>query len=312
MRALLDMDTIQIEVTNACVRSCSNCTRLCGHHDTPYFMPLPAFKQAVDTMVEYPKMTGIMGGEPLLHPQFAELCNYAASRIPKERLGLWTSLPRGYERYAELICRTFGHIFINDHTQDNFYHCPVLVAAEEVVPDRRRLFYIVEHCWLQNSWSASINPKGAFFCEVAAALDLLLDGPGGWPVEPYWWTRTPKDFTEQVERWCPLCGCALPLPRRPSTDGRDDISPGMLVRLKGRSRKVRNGRYVVSDLKLVENPEPMAAYKDMNYRQKVAARYGIYLVTNGQGFCTPVYTGRAYEPAVSYARLREKYGHAIN
>jgi len=308
MRALLDMDTIQIEVTNACMNSCSNCTRFCGHHEKPYFMSLDEFRRALDTMVEYPKMTGIMGGEPLLHPQFEEICKYASSKIEPGRLGLWTSLPKGYEHYARLICDTFGHIFINDHTRDDVYHCPVLVAAEEVVPDRRKMFYLIDHCWLQNNWSASINPKGAFFCEVAAALDLLFGGPGGWPVEPYWWARTPKDFTEQVERWCPKCGCALPLPRRRSTDGRDDISPGMFDALHWRSKKLKRGKFVISDLKMVERPQEMAAYKDMGYRQRVAARYGIYLVLNEQKFCTPVYVGRRIEPGQIFEGLKERYG----
>ena len=34
-------------------------------------------------------------------------------------------------------------------------------------------------------WSASITPKGAFR-EVAASLDYLLDGPGGYPIEKGW------------------------------------------------------------------------------------------------------------------------------
>ena len=30
MRRLSDMETIQIEITNACVLQCGNCTRFCG------------------------------------------------------------------------------------------------------------------------------------------------------------------------------------------------------------------------------------------------------------------------------------------
>ena len=74
MRSLVDMDTIQIEVTNACTHSCSNCTRFCGHHAKPYFMTLPMFKEAVDSFVGFPKMVGLIGGEPLLHPAFEERC----------------------------------------------------------------------------------------------------------------------------------------------------------------------------------------------------------------------------------------------
>jgi len=286
MRAILDMDTVQIEITNACWRDCSNCTRFCGHMK-PFFLDEFQFREAVDSMVGFPKMVGIMGGEPLLHPQFEKFCTYIASKIPKKQLGLWTSLPPGYEHHRAVICNTFEHIFINDHSRDDIYHCPILVAAEEVFKHKHEMFYAIDHCWLQNSWSASINPNGAFFCEVAASMSLLFDGPKGWPVEPGWWWRTPKDFKHQIEWYCPKCGAALPLPRRLSIDGRDDISPGNLERLKNKSRKIKKGKYVVSDLKLVKEPEPMAAYKDTIWRNRVASRYGICLTVNEQRFWTP-------------------------
>jgi len=189
MKALCDMDTIQIELTNACKMSCSNCTRFCGH-TKPWFLSEEDFKKAVDSMDKFPKMTGFMGGEPLMHPQFQEFCEYALTKIPKEQLGLWTALPKGFEHHAKTICETFDHIFINDHTRSDIFHGPVLVASEEIFDDKREMFYAIDHCWLQNSWSASINPNGAFFCEIAAAMSILFeDQPTGWPVEPGWWWR---------------------------------------------------------------------------------------------------------------------------
>ncbi len=82
MRPLLDMDVIQIEITNACVHQCANCTRLVGHAKKPFFMEMDFFKNAVDSLVDYPKMVGIMGGEPLLHPQFPEMAAYLKSKMP--------------------------------------------------------------------------------------------------------------------------------------------------------------------------------------------------------------------------------------
>lgn len=292
MRPLGDMDTIQIELTNACKMSCSNCTRFCGH-TKPWFITEEDFKRAVDSMVGYPKMTGFMGGEPLMHPMFEEFCKYALTKIPKEQLGLWTSMPKGYEKYAKTICETFDHIFINDHTRNDIFHGPVLVAAEEVFEDKNEMFFVIDHCWLQNAWSASINYKGAFFCEIAAAMSILFNGSDGWPVEPGWWWRTPKDFKEQIEEYCPKCGCAVPLKRRRSIEGTDDISPGNFERLKDVSFKIRNGKYVIHDLKLATPQElekqPMAMYKDFIYRCNVATRYGISLAINEKNFVRPYY-----------------------
>jgi hypothetical protein len=253
----------------------------------PFFMSSDRFKQAVDSMVEYPNMTGLMGGEPLLHPKFEEFCDYAVSKIPKNQLGLWSCFPKGYERYREVICRTFGHIFLNDHTRADIYHAPVLVAAEEMIAHRKRMFMLIEECWIQKYWSACINPKGAFFCEIAGAMAMLFDSDGAWKIEKEWWMRTPKDFTAQIEEYCPRCGCAMPLERRASVDGRDDISLGNLKRLQGRSKKVDKGLYVISDLQPKEKLQEMAAYKDPEFRDVIAGRYGIFLVPNEKNFLSP-------------------------
>lgn len=289
MRSVFDNDTIQIEITNSCQLSCANCTRFVGHHKRPYFMEWPVFKQAVDSMAGYPYMTGLMGGEPLLHPEFERFCDYALEKLGKEHLGLWTCFPAGYEHYREVICRTFDHIFLNDHTRPDIYHHPFLVAAQEMIPHRKRMFLLINECWAQTSWSASINPKGAYFCEMAAALSMLFGGSKGWNVEPEWWMRTVKDFTSQIEEFCPQCGGSLPLKRRKSTDDVDDISPGNLKRLQGRSRRIDAGKYVVNEMKPIpeECMEPLASYKDEHYRARIADRYGIFLVLNDKRFQTP-------------------------
>jgi hypothetical protein len=226
--------------------------------------------------------------------------------LGKKHLGLWTVFPKGYEKYREVICRTFDHIFLNDHTRADIYHHPFLVAAEEMVPDRKRMFLLINECWAQMSWSASINPKGAFFCEMAAALSLLFDGSRGWKVEPEWWTRTVKDYTAQIEEFCPQCGGALPLHRRSSLDDVDDISPGNLKKLKGKSKKIDQGKYVISEMKPVECMEPLAAYKDEYYRARIADRYGIFLVVNELRFQTP-YLKKDFDIRKERPSIMEEY-----
>ena len=307
MRSILNMDNIQIEWTTRCTRACSNCTRFVGHKPA-WDMSFDQFQEAIDSMDGYQRIVGAMGGDPILHPEFERFCEYQRKKIPKEKSGLWTCLPKGKEHYRETIAKTFGHVFINDHTRNDIYHAPILVSAEEVIPNKQQMFHAIDQCWLQNSWSASVNPNGAFFCEIAAAMSLLFeDSPKGWPVEPGWWWRTPKDFTEQIEFFCPRCGVAMPLPRRQSTDGRDDISPMNLARLKGRSKKIDKGQYVLSNCQPVPAPalEKMAAYKDMEYRQRIADSYGMFLMPNQHGFLTPmlkknfdVNEERVYKPSL--------------
>jgi hypothetical protein len=302
------MDTIQIEVTNACINECSNCTRFCGHQK-PYFMKFDRFQKAVDSMEGFPKMVGMMGGEPLLHPQFEEFCDYMLSKFQRSQLGLWSCFPKGYEQYRTVICKTFGNIFLNDHTRPDILHAPILVSAEEVQPDPEDMWININECWVQNAWSASINPKGAFFCEIAAAMSLLFDGNSGWPVGKYWWKRTPKDFVEQMKEYCPKCGCAFPLKRRSSIDGADDISPKNLERLKGKSKKIDSGKYVLTDLKCFREPGQMAAYKDQDYRDRTAARYGIFLILNGNQFLSP-HLMKTFDPKKEMKSLFQQYKEA--
>lgn len=282
MRPLYAMEIIQIDVTNACINKCSNCTRLIGHHREPFFMNFETFRRAVDSLVDFPGVVGMIGGEPLLHPSFPRMAEYFAERLPdKKRRGLWSTIPRGCQ-HGPLIKEVFGTLYLNDHSINTILHQPILVAAEEVVSDEDEMWRLIDNCWVQNYWSASITPKGAYFCEVSAAFDMLFDGPGGWPVEPGWWKREPCEFSEQKERWCRRCGCALPLTRRPSVESRDDVSSGNLVRLRAiNSPGVRMGRTVLYEGGLANNWKPgynwymSEVRREKEYRERIASRLDV-------------------------------------
>src|SRR5262245_29339799 len=93
----------QIDVTNACHLTCSNCTRLLGHAKRRFTMTTKEFEQSVISLKNFPKnsepcpkgrrkVVGIIGGEPTLHPDFPELVDIMIRHIPEARYrGLWTS-----------------------------------------------------------------------------------------------------------------------------------------------------------------------------------------------------------------------------
>lgn len=281
MRSPKDMKTIQIELTNACIHNCSNCTRMCGHHKKSFFMDWYTFKRAVDSLEEFEGTIGMMGGEPTLHPEFERFALYLNEKFGVKRNkrslikptnnfmktllletrekykqynsnkeknqvriqgpGLWSSLCSTYYKHYELIQDIFEYQCLNDH-QNVSYHQPVMVTRKELGIDDEEWFKLRDACWIQNTWSASITPKGAFFCEIAAALDMLFDGPGGWPIEKDWWKREPKDFADQLH-WCELCGIALDTKSRNANEEIDDISPQMYEKLKDiDSPKVKQGK----------------------------------------------------------------------
>lgn len=354
MRSPASMDTIQVDVTNACLLRCNGCTRFCGHHTKPFFMSMDDFKAAIDSLEGFARerngVVGIMGGEPTIAPLFAEYVAYAKTKIPRANLGLWSIFPESKRHYREIICEAFGVILLNDHTRDDIVHAPVLMAAEEyfrkpcpdcggvvmkprsegisaslacktcsgtgAVTDDAALFQAVDSCWVQQSWSASIHPKGAYFCEVAAALAETFNGPDGWKVEPDWWKRTPKDFATQMDWACRKCGAALPLERlRTTKDNTDDVSQGNLERLREmKSRKLARGEVQAHDefrfdQKLIEGGTyPHQSYKDEIYRRGIAARYGIGLEMTQRGYWSPyLLESRPAPPPSLFKILNERY-----
>jgi len=272
MKSPADMKVVQIDITNACHKACSNCTRFCGEHAKPFFMDVDFFKKAVDSMEGFPGIVGVMGGEPTLHPHFDEMMDYYASRIPEPRpavfigdptpsfkdygrivkymrgrkRGLWSALGPGYYKNFEKIQDVFPYQNLNDHRTVNTHQAILVTRKELGIPDDE-WYKLRDNCWIQNIWSASITPKGAFFCEVAASLDMLFNGPGGWPVEPGWWKRVPSEFGEQLN-WCENCSVALTVPANNANDETDIVSPVMLEKLKKvNGPKIKKNHFVILD-----------------------------------------------------------------
>jgi hypothetical protein len=320
MKSPADMKIIQIEITNACPKRCSNCTRFCGHHKEPFFMDFETFKRAIDSLKGFRGIVGIMGGEPTIHPEFEKFVEYfrdnwgyddfsTGSYLPQSsyinhilansynvnysnQRGLWTSVTPRYYRHFELIQDTFGYQLVNDHTHPSMHSTLMVTRKELGVPDDEWV-KMRDNCWIQNLWSASITPKGAFFCEIAAAMDATLGGKGGWAIEPGWWKRKPADFGEQLD-WCEMCSACLPMPKRDANEETDDVSPLWHQKLKEiESPKLKKG--------LVEEFDPKAYHADQH---KIVNEVTPYLDDEEQRMGS---TRRVLQPhqILSVARLTE-------
>lgn len=275
---------LQIDITNSCHLHCSNCTRALDHARRRFFMSVDCFKQAIEAVKTFPfeaepitkdrkghgpngrRVIGLIGGEPLLHPDFPAIVDAFCEAVPHVQYrGLWTSIPKGHklwEKNAEAIEKLVGaepshdgsgpslkhkggYLNWNLHTPEmNVRHQPILVSSGEVVSDPKLRWQLIEQCWVQREWSSTITPKGFFPCEVAGALDMILDGPGGLPLEPEVWKgdlrfepdadgiRRPVGKFAAPLRWaCEQCGACLPMPARRDHENRDDVSPQMHERL---------------------------------------------------------------------------------
>ncbi len=311
-----DMRIIQIDITNACIHRCSNCTRFCGHHKKPFFMDFETFKRAVDSLDGYVGTVGMMGGEPTLNPDFEKMarylaekrggndtgslirpqahfmdeihdtemehtfmepCSFGGERRTVDGPGLWSAIGERYKKYYETIQDTMRYQALNDHS-NVMYHQPGLISRKDLRISDADWIPIRDNCWIQNKWSACITPKGAFFCEIAGALDMLFDGPGGWEIEPGWWKKRPEDFKDQLH-WCEICGLALNTFMRNANEEMDDVSPTLYKKLQDiDSPGLKSGRV---NLLKIDNGEIAEESKapiekrggDMPYTESYSARY---------------------------------------
>jgi lipopolysaccharide biosynthesis glycosyltransferase len=264
-------------------------------------MDFDTFKKAVSSMSGFKGIVGIMGGEPTLHPEFARFAvhfrdnfgvndNRTSFREPlrdfvgyiihnafdinrNNHRGLWSSTGKGYLNNFEIIQDTFGYQAINDHMNASMHEALMVTRKELGIPDKE-WFPLRDNCWIQNLWSASITPKGTFFCEIAASMDMLLDGPGGWPIEPGWWKRKPVDFKDQLH-WCELCSAPLAMPSRDAREEIDDVSPVWYEMLKARKgKKTDLGKVKVFDVKGYDRAKYKVINESLPYMEDQTQRIG--------------------------------------
>ena len=209
-------------------------------------MSVETFRKAVESLLAFltdsevdagskkprRKVIGMIGGEPLLHPDFEKFVKIMHELIPHpSQRGLWTGLDWRNTKYANIIQKTFKYINENRHDK-KCVHSPVLVSISDVLCFKHQRDVLIDNCWLQRLWSGSITPKGYFFCEVAGALDMVFNGPGGLPIEPGCWNRPLSDFQDQIDRWCHRCGISMNLEGRLDSDELDDVSSSNLDALR--------------------------------------------------------------------------------
>lgn len=213
---------------------CHNCSRFIGHYKEPYFMTLGDIRRSLESLYGFKGQIGIMGGEPTLHPLFEDICLLFQEYIPKSQRSLWTNGFK-WKKYENIIQKTFNpkNIVYNDHSYEyHGQHQPLLISSQDIIKDPKLRRKLINKCWVQERWSASINPRGAFFCEVAGALEMLFELGGGWKIEEKWWNKEIHEFEDQIETYCSKCSMAIPFEKEVYENPKQLITKNNLIRLK--------------------------------------------------------------------------------
>ena len=247
MRPIAEAQFALIDITYHCGRKCVYCTRNDRHlGDKRYDMTIPEIKAALEGYLGYPGLIGIIGGEPLIHPDFDEICHVIQQYYPADKMHLFTAINPYVGRKSEIIKSTFRHIAYHEHSKDQesaFYHQPLTIAIKDVIKNPALKERLIDDCWVQRKWCPTITNDGAFFCEAGASIAKLA-GIKGWPVVSGWWKREPKDFGYQMSI-CDLCGMCIPMHRQKMEDKVQKISPTFLKILN--DNNLPTGEYELFD-----------------------------------------------------------------
>lgn len=234
MRGPNKMHIICIDVTNKCDLACSNCTRLLENQDAHWDMTPENFRKALQSLYGYWGVIAMIGGNPCMHPRFAELCQIFKEEVPNRmQRGLWTN---NFFKHKDLCLDTFGTFNLNSHGEEraegpleelaakarangslvwnyrgNSDHAPILTAIKDLYPEST-MWQMITECDINREWSASIvqvnGELRAYFCEVAASFDLARNTDNGHPVVAGWWRNGIEEYADQIKHFCPGCGVA--------------------------------------------------------------------------------------------------------
>ena len=228
---------IQIWLTRACDKACFGCTQASNLKGPCDFISMEQFEKACISLADYPGVVGVFGGNPAMHPQFAEICTILADHIPFEQRGLWCNNPLGK---GAAMRQTFNPAVsnLNVHLDKTAYsdfksswpecnpfgikdvsrHSPPYVAMQDIISDEEEMWELISNCDINQHWSAMIcvfrGELRAFFCEIAGSLAMLHQGNPNHPdlgfiVTPDWWKQPIESFAQQIKQYCPACGVPL-------------------------------------------------------------------------------------------------------
>ena len=156
------------------------------------------------------------------------------------------------------------NVLFNDHNRPLQKHHPMMIAVEDVVSDGQLSQQLIEDCWVAKRWSASINPNGCFFCEIAAAQSILFGEPAGVPIEKGWWDKPVQFFSDQIKAACSRCGAPVPFSTVLVEEDKDYVSISNYNRLKA----LNTPRFLRDRIKLIQDRYGAEQIKELSQNWK--------------------------------------------
>ncbi len=203
---------IELDITYDCNLKCFHCNRSCTQAPTDAHMTLQQVQQFVKESVDLDKqweLINLLGGEPTLHPQFAEivhclLYDYLIPHSPNTTLQV-TSNGYGEEvqhKLAALPKHPNLVVDYNSFKDDRTvpYFTPFNLAPADESDALMHEYY--KGCWVTAYCGIGLNHLGYFACGVAGGIERILKaGKGVNSLE-----ELDDRLIQQLDTYCRLCG----------------------------------------------------------------------------------------------------------
>jgi hypothetical protein len=205
-------DRIELDITYDCNLKCFHCNRSCSQapstvHMTPDQIQI-FIKESIDLNKKW-ELINIIGGEPTLHPNFAEIIESLLNDyiVPHSPATIMQITSNGYGDLVKSKLQALPrseNIVINTNSFKNGreipYFTPFNLAPIDQSDGQDQEYY--KGCWVTSYCGIGLNHLGYFACGVAGGIERLLKA--GLGIQSL--LNSTKPLVEQLDTYCRLCG----------------------------------------------------------------------------------------------------------
>lgn len=204
------LDRIEIDITYACNLKCRSCNRSCSQAPTSEMMSIEDVRRFLEQARETHRhftLVNILGGEPTLHPQFAEILDEISRAFPPDSKTVIQVTSNGSPAALAVLeqVKLPPNAFVDKESYKSGsiidYFTPFNDAPIDD-PNFKDADFAVG-CWVASYCGIGLNSRGYYACSVAGGIDRVLELD---LAQPDLGTFDEEAARFQKQRLCGYCG----------------------------------------------------------------------------------------------------------
>ena len=201
-------DSIEIDITYRCDLRCLNCDRSCRQAPSEDDMEVEQIERFIEESERKDhrwKRIRVMGGEPILHPEIADILDLLSDyhqRNPDATLEFYTN-GYGPDKRSRLEIIPADFVIKNTHKNGviNRKFEPFNLAPVDISDGDHESDY-EQGCWITKDCGLGFNRHGYYQCAVAAGIDRVFGYDLGLKSLP----EGDDSLSKLKSKLCGLCG----------------------------------------------------------------------------------------------------------